>query len=177
MKARKGRRRQRTPRKYGWHAQLAQQQMDRIDDGFSTLYSFRDSPDGNLWEKEVTPPGMSAGGAVDTTTMRNVRNRTANPKKLITLTPSTFTAAYDTAFYVQARSMLGKNQPITVHFADGSKIIFWGWLDEFKPSGITEGNQPVAECTIIPSNQDDRHVEVDPVYIDAQGDTNDTNNS
>ena len=149
--------------------------MSRIDDGFSTLITFSESPQGKLWEKEVTPPGISGGGANDTTTMRNTAWRTNSPKKLKSLTPMSFTAAYDTAFYVQALAMININQLITVEFADGSMLLFWGWLDEFTPGPASEGSQPEADCTIICSNQDDTGAEVAPVYIDSDGDTNDTN--
>jgi len=148
----------------------------RIDDGFSTLIGFAANPNVKLWEKEVTPPGITGGGAIDTTTMRNTAWRTLSPKQLKSLTPCSFTAAYDTAVFVQLNTMIGVNQLITITFADGSKLKFWGWLDEFTPGAITEGEQPTADCTIQPSNQNNSNVEVAPLYLDATGATNDTNN-
>lgn len=150
--------------------------MSRIDDGHQTLISFSENANVKLWEKEVTPPGIQAGGPTDTTTMRNETWRTFSPKHLKTLSPCSFTAAYDTAFYVQALAMIGNNQLITIEFADGSQLQFWGWLDEFTPNAVAEGEQPTAECTIQPSNQNASGDEVAPVYIDSEGDTNDTNN-
>lgn len=158
------------------HVQMEQQQMSRIDDGFSTLFEFSLNPNVKLWEKDVTPPGISGGGPTPTSTMRNTQYRTFAPKGLKTLTPASFTGAYDTAVYVQLNSMININQIITITFGDGSKLRFWGWLDEFKPNRIVEGEQPTAECTVQPSNQNSSNVEVSPVYIDSENDTGDTVN-
>ncbi len=150
--------------------------MSRLDDGFSTTFEFENNPGVKLWEKDVTPPGISGGGPTPTTTMRNVRYRTFSPKGLKTLTPASFTGAYDTAVFVQLNSMINVNQRITITFGDGSKLIFWGWLDDFKPNRIVEGEQPTAEVTVQPSNQNTSNVEVAPVYIDSGGDTDDSVN-
>jgi len=148
----------------------------RIDDGFPTLIEFSANPGVKLWEKEVTPPGITAGGPTDTTTMRNTTWRTMAPKRLKSLSQCSFKAAYDTAVYVQLNAMIGVNQLITLTFVDGSTLAFWGWLDDFKPDAVTEGEQPTAECVIQPSNQDADGDEVAPLYITSDGDTNDTNN-
>jgi hypothetical protein len=65
------------------------------------------------------------------------------------------TAAYDTAIYDETDGMLayiGVNQQIRITYPDGSTVVFWGWLDEFTPDSITEGEQPTASFTIIASN-------------------------
>jgi len=147
----------------------------RIDDGFQTLIEFSLDPTVKLWEKEVTPPGISNGGPTDTTTMRNNRWRTMAPKKLKTLTPCSFTAAYDPVIYLQLNAQMGINQIISIKFADNSRLRFWGWLDEVTPGAAVEGEQSTADCTIQPSNTDDNQDEVDPEYIDPDGNTNQTN--
>jgi len=129
--------------------------MARIDDGFSTTITFADYPSVSFYEKEVTPPGMEGGGENDTTTMLNVTWRTKAPKKLVSLTPCSFVAAYDPVVYDDVVSMINTNQFITITFPDGSTLGFWGWLDQFAPNANTEGEQPTAQCTIIPSNQTD----------------------
>jgi hypothetical protein len=137
---------------------------NRIDDGFATTISFSSNPNVKLWEKQVTPPGVQGGGANDTTTMRNTAWRTRSPKKLKTLSDSSFTAAYDPAVYSQIVAMLNTNQQITVTFPSGKTLVFWGWLDEFTPNRVVEGAQPEAECKIIPSNQNTSGVETAPTY-------------
>jgi len=135
----------------------------RLDDGFSTLLTFANYPSVKLYEKEVTPPGVSGGGEIDTTTMRNTAWRTKAPKSLKTLSESSATYAYDVAAYTDIVTMINENQLITVTFPDSSTLQFWGWLDEFTPGANTEGEQPTAEGKIIPSNQNATGVEVAPV--------------
>lgn len=141
--------------------------MSRIDDGFSTTIGFAGAPSIKFWEKEVTPPGVSGGGAVDTTTMRNEEWRTMSPKQLKTLSPAKLTVAYDPAVYTDIVAQVNVNQLITITFPDGSTLAFWGWLDEFTPGKNAEGEQPTAEVTIQPSNQNASKVETDPVYTAA----------
>jgi hypothetical protein len=136
----------------------------RIDDGHATFFTFSEAPTVKFWEKSVTPPGMDAGGANDTTTMHNTRYRTMAPKKLVTMSDSTFTAAYDPAVYSEIVSMLGVNQSIVIQFPDLSKVTFWGWLDKFTPNEAVEGAQPEASCTIVCSNQNSSGVETAPAY-------------
>ena len=138
--------------------------MARIDDGFATLIEFAEDSDVQMWEKEVTPPGVSGGGENDTSTMRNTSWRTRSPKSLITLSESSLTVAYDPAVYNEIVSMVNVNQQITITFADDSTLVFWGWVDEFTPGAIVEGAQPTAEVKIIPSNQNAAGTETAPVY-------------
>lgn len=141
--------------------------MPRLDDGHATTYSFAKYPGVKLYEKEITPPGMSGGGGNNTTTLRNVRFRTMAPKKLKTLTNSTFVAAYDPAVYIELFNMIQDKQLITITFPPpvNKQFRFWGWLDEFQPNRIVEGEQPTAQCTVIPSMDNDQQVETDPVYV------------
>ena len=117
-----------------------------------------------LFEKEVTPPSMDGGGPNDTTTMRNDTYRTKQPKVLITLGQSSFTAAYDPACYDDLVAALNVNQLITITFSDTHTLAFYGWLDKFTPARVTEGAQPTAECVIECSNQDNEGEETAPVY-------------
>ncbi len=125
---------------------------NRLDDGFATTISLANGT--TLFEKSVTPPGLDGGGSIDTTTMRNTLYRTMSPKSLITLSECSVTVAYDPAAYTTLIGALNTNQIITVTFPDASTIAFWGWLNSFTPGENTEGEQPTAEITIIPSNHD-----------------------
>lgn len=141
--------------------------MARIDDGFATLIEFAEDSDVQMWEKEVTPPGVSGGGENDTSTMRNTTWRTRAPKGLITLSEASFSAAYDPAVYDEIIAMVNVNQEITITFPDNSTLVFWGWIDEFTPGANVEGEQPTADITIIPSNQNAAGAEIAPVYAAA----------
>jgi hypothetical protein len=136
--------------------------MPILDDGFATLISFAENPTVKFKEKSVTPPGLDAGGAIDTTTMRNTAYRTQAPKSLKTLTETSCTVAYDPEVYPEIEAMLGVNQQITITWPDGSSRSFWGWLDKFTPGEHSEGEQPTAEISILPSNQDADGAETAP---------------
>lgn len=141
--------------------------MGRVDDGHSTTIEFSAAASIMgivLWEKSVTPPGIDGGGENDTTTMRNLIWRTKSPKTLKTMTEFSFTAAYDPACYDEILELLQVNNQVTINFADGSSLTFWGWLDKFTPGEVVEGEQPEADVVIIPSNQNDSGVEVAPAY-------------
>lgn len=136
----------------------------RLDDGFSTRVDFADNPSVSFYEKTVTPPGYSAGGPNDTTTMRNTAWRTNSPKQLKTATESTLKVAYDPVVFSEILAMVGANQLITITFPEGDTLEFWGWIDEFTPDEIKEGEQPMATIKIQPSNQNDSGTETAPVY-------------
>lgn len=142
-------------------------------DGYQTTIDFSSSEMTSdaiiidyMEEKEVTPPGIAGGGANDASTMRNATWRTMSPKSLKTLTPVTITIAYDPALYDEMVAMINDNQLITITFPDTSTLAFWGWIDEFTPNANIEGEQPTANITIIPSNQDadNSNAEIAPVF-------------
>jgi hypothetical protein len=137
-----------------------------MDDGFSTTIAFADAATIELFEKEVTPPSVQGGGAIDTTTMLNTEYRTKAPKQLKTLGDSSLTVAWDPVIYdtIVGATGINNNQLITITFIDGATLAFWGWIDEFTPNALVEGDQPTAEVTIICSNQNDVGAETAPVY-------------
>lgn len=141
--------------------------MARIDDGFSTTIEFAADSDVQMWEKEITPPGISGGGANDTSTMRNSVWRTLAPKQLKTLTECSFVASYDPIIFSEIVALCQVNTLITITFADGATLAFYGWLDSVSPNAIVEGAQPTLNATIIPSNQDGNGTETAPVYTAA----------
>ena len=137
---------------------------ERLDDGFSTIITLSNVPAIKLFEKEVTPPGISAGGPIDTTTMRNITWRTMSPRALKSLTPASVTAAFATEAIPQITEQVKVNQLITVTFPDLSTLVFWGWMEEFALNAFVEGEQPTATITFQPGNIDDNDQEVAPVW-------------
>ena len=136
----------------------------RLDDGFSTIITLANLPNIKLYEKEVTPPGISAGGPIDTTTMRNTTWRTMAPRALKSLTPVSATVAFASEAIPQVQSQIGINQLITVTFPDQATLTFWGWLEEFTIGALVEGEQPTATISVNPGNIDADGAEVAPVY-------------
>lgn len=147
--------------------------MGRLYDGHPTYFELLVGNTGTtveallFWEKSVTPPGLVGGGANNTTTMRNIRWRSKRPKKLGELGDASATVAYDPELYDTILDVWQVNRRWRATFADGSTLIFWGWLDAVNFNEIVEGEQPDAEITIIPSNQDNNDVEVAPVWTAA----------
>lgn len=141
-----------------------------LADGHQTLVTFARDSDVNLWEKEVTPPGIDGGDEIETTTMHNVLWRTLRPRQLQTLTEASFTAAYDPNFYNQALSLVNQDDTVTVSFPDGSTVAFYGYLKSITPDAVTEGEQPTATVTIVPTNWDTANsVEAGPAVVDVSG--------
>jgi len=144
-----------------------------LNDGFSTTIGFATT--GPIFgvialEKTVTPAGLSGGGGIPITTMRNLTMRTVAPKSLITVDALTLTVAYDPGVYGGGNTFSGSiniNQQIVIAFPDGSTFTFWGFLDEFKPQENREGEQPLAALTVIASNIDDTGSESAPIYAAA----------
>ena len=144
--------------------------MAYLTDGHPTTMTFYALGTGVVLkakEVSVTPPGIAGGGENDTTTMRNTTWRTKQPKKLKTLTNGALTFQYDPAIYDQVLSIINVNGQILCEFADGSTLLFWGWLDDFTLGECVEGTMPTATGTVICSNQNDDGVEVAPDYTAA----------
>lgn len=143
----------------------------RLDDGFSTTIELEGAPTVKLYEKEITPPNISAGGPIETTTMRNLAWRTRSPKKLKAMGAITAVCAYATDAIPVLFAQVGVNQRMTISFADGSWLRIWGWLEEFTPAAFTEGEQPTASVVFQPSMHDNNGIEVAPEYQPPVGST------
>ena len=154
--------------------------MAYLNDGHSTTIGFLtvsspdpDAPIAFLFkEKRVTPIGVDGGGPNDTTTMRNTTWRTMQPKKLKTLTEMSATVSYDPVVMNPGGSVnvvdeINVNRQILVKFSDGSKLRFWGWLNNFTLGECAEGAQPEATISVFGSNQDNSGVEQEPIYTAA----------
>jgi hypothetical protein len=139
----------------------------RLTDGFPSKLALTGDPSISLWEKRLKPPGVDAGGPNDTSNMRNSVWRTMSPKKLKTLTALTYAAHYDPKVYGSIVNQCGNNQQLTVTFPNGATLAFWGFIDKFEPGELVEGEPPLANVTVQPTNQDNAGVEQAPVYLAA----------
>ena len=134
------------------------------DDGFSTVISIGGT---NLYEIDITPPGIDGGGPIDITTMRNTAFRTAAAKSLKTMSSAPFTAAYSADAYGTLMSVVNVNQALTYTFPDASGLVIWGYLDKFTPDGSAEGERPTATCEIVFTNIDAAGAEIAPLPVAA----------
>lgn len=137
----------------------------RITDGYQTTMAFAADADASFWEITVTPPGIDGGDPVENTTMLNTAWRTKAARQLKTLTDSKMTAAYDPQVYDNILALINVEGAISVHFADGSTLSFFGYLQKFELKECKEGDQPTADITVVPTNYDPvAGVEEPPVY-------------
>ena len=123
--------------------------MAKMKDGFKTLVLFSLDATVELYETSVKPPGYTAGGAIDTTTMRNTRFRTMCPKSLISATQVTISGGWDPALYNEMEAMIGLNQLITITLPTGDEVSVWGWIDSFEPSALEEGEFPTVDVVCL----------------------------
>lgn len=142
-----------------------------LRDGFSSLITFANDTDIDLWEKTVKPPGLDGGEKVETSTMHSIAYRTFGPRELITMTPASMLCAYDPIVYDQIVAIINDETTITVTFADGSTLAFYGYLQKFEPTDCAEGSQPEATVTIEVTNTDyaNSWVEAGPVLTSVAG--------
>ncbi len=141
----------------------------RLDDGYQTLLSIASQSGLDIWEKEVTPPGMDGGDPIDTTTMHNADYRTMSPRQLITLTEHTVVAAYDPCVYEVLLALVNVTDNFTVTLPDNSTLSYWAFIRSVEFSPHVEGEQPEMTITIVPTNYDDCNcVEAGPV-MDCAG--------
>lgn len=141
--------------------------MAIIIDAQHTTLTFANYPSIGIQIKTITPIGASAGGAINTTHMGNVRNRTKRAKTLREFTDCSLTAAYDPNDKEDLLDMVGEEQEMTAHYPDGETEEFWAFVDEVTFSEHSEGEQPTAEFTIIPMGCDDDGVETNPAVAAA----------
>ncbi len=140
--------------------------MSLLTDGFRTTVAFQNF---NLFlatarEREVQPSGLDGGGPIDTVTMRNRDWRSTAPKSLISLSEGTLQVQYDPFAYVMITAAMLINQKVNFWFPDGSAISLYGWLDKFTPVSHKEGEFPLAEIKIHPSNINLNGLEEGPYY-------------
>jgi hypothetical protein len=86
--------------------------------------------------------------------MWNTTWRTRYARHLKTLTDCTGEAAYDPDCIPDLQTIINNVGGVTVHFADGSTLDFWGFLQKVDFSEHKEGEMPTLNYTIVPTNQD-----------------------
>ncbi len=142
----------------------------KVPDGFKTTISGTAMPGVQFYEQTVQPPGIDGGDAINTTTMLNVAWRTFSPRQLKTLMPIKLTAAYDPQCIPSLVNIINLPQSLTVHFPEGASIAFYGFIQKFEPKENKEGEMPLCDLTVTPTNQDYvNQVEAGPLYTPSSG--------
>lgn len=141
--------------------------MELMTDGFPTKITLVTSGITLAQETSVTPPGVAGGGGKATTNMYNTRWRTQSPKKLADAKDINLTVQYDPGVYAEIIAALQDNQEIEIEFPDETTLTVWGWLEEFTPGELVEGEVPTADIVIMISNRNGSGAETAPVWADV----------
>lgn len=148
---------------------MAYTPTDYLTDGFSTQIELQQPPILLYAETEVTPAALTGGGGISQDSMRSEVVRTQLPKSLYGHGDITVRVAYDPTILEQIEdTAINTNQQATITFPDGQGYYIFGWIDDFKPDGLTEGNRPTAMMTFKISNvHSGTGVEAGPLYFSA----------
>lgn len=140
-----------------------------LRNGFRALITFARNPDLCVWEIEVTPPGVSGGDAINTTTQHNTEWMTKAARALKELTDGKVRCAYDPK-YGEISDIINSEDTITVRWPDGSTAAAFGYASDWKPDGMSHGNLPTGDLTLVFTNWDPANdVEAGPVFTPVTG--------
>lgn len=141
----------------------------KMPDGFATFITFTTATTIGLWEKQVQPPSIDGGEPTDTSTMHNTRWHTKHPRILIDMGPAQAQCAYDPNSYTMILAHVNVGDVVTVTFPDGGTLAFYGFIQKFEPEALKEGEMPMANVTVVVTNQDAAGMEQSPVYTAGTG--------
>jgi hypothetical protein len=116
--------------------------------------TFAQNADISLWEQGVTPPGARMDDRKDTSTSFNATSRTFSPGRLRTYEDVSADCGYDPDDLDEIYALLGRRDTITITFATGTKLAFYGWCDAISFNSHTEDDEPMVTLTIAVGNQD-----------------------
>lgn len=126
-----------------------------LRDGYKITVAFSLDTDISLQEVAITPPALEGGEEIDITTQWNDRWMTYAMQQLMKLGNLTFTCAYDPIIYEQCQTILNNDTgSVTLRFADGSTIAFFGGLKTATPDQMVKGTQPRMTCVVVATNFD-----------------------
>ena len=134
--------------------------MALITDGYQTLIYFNvvGDPQALFREKTVTPPALDSNGVLDTTTMRNLRFRSFQPKRLLGVpAPMTCEVQFDPVIFNTFGGivlLLNRVDFIVIQFPDATQIVFYGWIGKFAVKTMKEGEFASADIDVHNSFQD-----------------------
>jgi hypothetical protein len=141
----------------------------KLEDGYRSLIAFAANLSFFFYDLELTPPGMTVGEAIDTTTMWNTMV-TKSLANLIEGMDATFVGGYDPAIYTQMQGMLGVEQVVTQSWPDGSTLAFYGGIREATFDRLVRKTMPRMTVVVTPTNWDPvNRVEALPVLTAVVG--------
>lgn len=137
----------------------------RLSESVGATITFASYPSAKFYVKQMSPPGLDGGAAIQTTLLANAKYHTYTPPKLVTLTDFTCQVSYNSDAMVDAVSFINLNQLITFTWPDGFTWTFYGYIMKFAPGELTPGTQPIATVTIHPTMENPSTLaETNPTY-------------
>lgn len=121
-----------------------------LDNGFRTLIAI-DGVTALFEEVSVTPLGLEADEAVETSNMRSANYRTFAGGALLTGGDIQIKVHYATGAYSQIIPLLRQNRFVTQIFPDGSRLSCYCIIQSFVPEELTINERPTATLTLKPS--------------------------
>lgn len=141
----------------------------KLKDGFGAKIAFARDPNLELWEIEVTPPGVDNGDPIGQTTNHNSNLITKWPNELNEITDIEMQCGYDPVALTRCLQLCGLNGEITAHIPDGTTQSVWGYMRSFKPNGLVRGGLPVADVVVVVTNMDGDDAEFGPAVAEVAG--------
>lgn len=123
----------------------------RLSESVGATITFTDYPTVKFYVKQMAPPTIDAGQAIQTTLLANSKYHTFTTPKLISLMEFTLTVSYNSDAMVDAITFVGHNQLMTFTWPDGFTFVFYGAIMKFAPGELVPGTQPTATITIQPT--------------------------
>lgn len=139
--------------------------------GYRTLIAFSRAPAIGFWEKDVTPPAVNGGNPIDITSMHNDTVLTKAAPSLYDVGASKVNAAWDPRLYSSILDLINRDDgTVTWIFPDGTTYAAWGYLQDFVPKNMRNGEEPEAELTVVVTNWDPTNwTEAIPVLTEVTG--------
>jgi hypothetical protein len=147
-----------------------------LKEGYKCLITMALNATFELYEISVTPPSMTNGDEIDTTTQHNIQFTTKAPRGSYEATPlldygeTSSKCGYDPIVYNGAKSHMGKETTITKEWADGSTLAFFGYLKSLDFDEESRGEFPTCTAVFMQTNWDPTgKVEAGPTYVGVVG--------
>jgi len=101
-------------------------------------------------EKSVTPPGIEGQDPVDVTNNSKASFREKYARALKEITPASGSVEYDASQLAAINGAVNVHQFVRLDFEEGDALGFYGFLRNFVPDEMTDGEAPTAALELVP---------------------------
>jgi len=115
-------------------------------------------------EKSVTPPGYEGQDPVDVTNNSKTSFREKYARALVELSPASGSVEFDPSRLSAILAAINVHQFIRLDFPEGDALGFYGFLRNFVPDEMGDGEAPVASVELVPCGVNAAGAEEGVVY-------------